>query len=70
MTFIFLTIFNIYNIFFSGNIPGNEVSKGEEIVSYLQPFPPKGTGSQRLIFVLYKQDKAIDFSLFKKESPW
>ena len=51
-------------------MPGNKLSEGEEIVSYMQPFPPKGTGFQRLIFVLYKQDRAIDFSSFKRESPW
>ena len=55
---------------FSGNIPGNNIDKGEEIISYLQPFPPRGTGSQRLIFVLYKQDKKIDLSSYHRTAPW
>ncbi|KAK4019970.1 hypothetical protein OUZ56_001968 [Daphnia magna] len=54
---------------FIGNIPGNDIKKGEEIVSYLQPFPPRGTGSQRLVFVLYKQEKIIDFSSYRKSAP-
>jgi len=58
-----------YVHWFIGNIPGNDISKGEEIVNYLQPFPPRGTGSQRMIFVLYKQEKMIDFSSFKRASP-
>ena len=57
-------------LFDSGNIPGNDIAKGEEIVNYLQPFPPRGTGSQRMIFVLYKQEKLIDFTPYKRASPW
>lgn len=53
-------------LFFRGNIPGNFVEKGETIVEYLQPFPPKGTGYHRHVFVLYKQDKKLDFSSLKK----
>jgi large subunit ribosomal protein L38 len=36
-----------------GNIPNGDVSKGETIFNYLQPFPAKGTGYQRMIFVLF-----------------
>lgn len=53
---------------FRGNIPNGDVSKGEVIVPYLQPFPPKGTGYHRHIFVLYKQDKKIDFSNYRVET--
>ncbi|XP_071443795.1 large ribosomal subunit protein mL38 isoform X2 [Hetaerina americana] len=53
---------------FIGNIPDNDISKGEVIFSYLQPFPPKGIGYQRLVFVLYKQEKRIDYDAFKKSS--
>ena len=46
-----------------GNIPGNNVSEGEELSSYLQPFPPRGVGFQRLVFLLFKQsDGKIDYS--------
>ncbi|XP_070491328.1 large ribosomal subunit protein mL38 [Chironomus tepperi] len=47
------------------NIPNNDISKGDQIVPYLQPIPPKGTGHHRYIFVLYKQDKKLDLSSMK-----
>ncbi|EEZ99758.1 large ribosomal subunit protein mL38 [Tribolium castaneum] len=55
-----------YVHWFVGNIPGNKIEKGETIVDYLQPIPPKGTGYHRHIFILYKQEKKLDFSDFKK----
>ena len=57
-------------LYFSGNIPGNDIAKGEEIMNYIQPFPPKGIGSQRLVFILYKQEKVLDFTSFREDSPW
>lgn len=54
---------------FVGNIPGGDVSKGEVICDYLQPFPPKGTGYHRLIFLLFKQEHRVDFSKYQKQSP-
>ncbi|KAK3560016.1 hypothetical protein QTP86_033816 [Hemibagrus guttatus] len=45
-----------------GNIPGNAVISGEEISHYLAPFPAKGTGFHRYIFILFKQEAAVDFS--------
>lgn len=48
------------------NIPGGQdVLKGDQIVPYIQPFPAKGTGFHRHIFVLYKQNKRIDLSSLK-----
>ncbi|XP_077287533.1 mitochondrial ribosomal protein L38 isoform X1 [Arctopsyche grandis] len=47
------------------NIPGNNLSKGDTIVDYLQPIPPKGTGYHRYVFVLYKQTKKMDFEMIK-----
>jgi large subunit ribosomal protein L38 len=41
------------------------VSKGELIVPYLQPIPPKGTGHHRHTFVLYKQEKKLNFNEYK-----
>ncbi|PSN54881.1 39S ribosomal protein L38 [Blattella germanica] len=58
-----------YVHWFIGNIPGSDVGKGEVIWNYLQPFPPRGVGFQRLVFVLYKQDKKMDYSMLKKEGP-
>ncbi|XP_059486059.1 large ribosomal subunit protein mL38 [Neocloeon triangulifer] len=51
-----------------GNIPGSDVSKGEVIFDYLQPFPMKGIGFQRMVFVLYKQENKLDYSKLKKEN--
>ena len=44
------------------NIRGNDLSSGQLLCKYLQPFPPYGAGYQRYAFVLYKQEKEIDFS--------
>jgi large subunit ribosomal protein L38 len=54
-----------YVHWFISNIPNGDISKGETIVPYLQPFPAYGTGYHRHIFILYKQDKKIDFSSYK-----
>lgn len=43
------------------------MEKGEKIVPYLQPIPPKGTGFHRHIFVLYKQEKKLELSEYKVE---
>jgi len=53
----------------STNIPNGDVSKGDLIAPYLQPFPSKGTGYQRYIFVLYKQEKSLDLSKLKVTEP-
>lgn len=47
------------------NIPNGDISKGELIVPYLQPIPPKGSGYHRHVFILYKQDKKIDLNSYK-----
>jgi hypothetical protein len=57
--------FAFTNFFSSTNIPNGDVSKGELIAPYLQPFPPKGTGYHRHVFVLYKQDKKLDLQDLK-----
>lgn len=55
---------------FRGNIPGGEINKGEIIWDYLPPFPARGIGYQRFIFILYKQESKIDYSKLKKQIPW
>lgn len=40
------------------------MKQGETIAPYIQPFPAKGLGYQRMIFILYKQHSKIDFSKF------
>ena len=48
------------------NIQGSDVNTGEEIASYLQPFPPFGTGYHRFSFVLYKQETRININPLSK----
>ncbi|XP_030062169.1 large ribosomal subunit protein mL38 [Microcaecilia unicolor] len=52
-----------------GNIPGNQVASGEEICHYFPPFPAKGTGYHRYIFILFKQDRSIDFETDLRPTP-
>ncbi len=52
-----------YYITFSGS----DMSSGEEVFSYMQPFPPQGTGFHRFAFVLYKQEAPMDVSTFKHD---
>ncbi|XP_063075615.1 39S ribosomal protein L38, mitochondrial [Engraulis encrasicolus] len=52
-----------------GNIPGSDLSAGQEVCGYLPPFPAKGTGFHRFVFVLFKQDAAIDFTHDTRTSP-
>lgn len=51
------------------NIPNGNVANGEVVVPYLQPFPAKGTGYHRHIFILYKQDKRLDLSEYGIKAP-
>jgi len=55
---------------YRGNIPGSDVSRGERLVDYIQPFPVRGTGAHRFIFVLFQQNKHIDYGYIKRLSPW
>ncbi|KAK7115472.1 large ribosomal subunit protein mL38-like [Littorina saxatilis] len=48
------------------NIPGSDVESGETLCDYLQPFPVRGAGYLRYIFLLYKQNKRIDFTSHKR----
>nr|XP_026484649.1 39S ribosomal protein L38, mitochondrial [Vanessa tameamea]XP_026484658.1 39S ribosomal protein L38, mitochondrial [Vanessa tameamea] len=54
-----------YVHWFIANIPGNSIEKGDVIADYLRPFPLKGTGYHRYVFVLYKQDGMISYDLPK-----
>ncbi|XP_041988293.1 39S ribosomal protein L38, mitochondrial [Aricia agestis] len=51
------------------NIPGNQVEKGDVIAEYLRPFPLKGTGYHRYVFVLYKQNKEMSYDIPSVTSP-
>jgi phosphatidylethanolamine-binding protein len=41
------------------NIPGNEVSQGEEVCSYMGAGPPYNTGPHRYLFLLYQQGRIL-----------
>lgn len=57
LTFFFLTS--------SANIPNGKVADGQVLAEYLPPFPPRGVGYQRMVFVLYKQQSRLDLSAHK-----
>ncbi|XP_053678941.1 39S ribosomal protein L38, mitochondrial [Anopheles nili] len=59
-----------YCHWFIGNIPNGDVAKGEVVVPYLQPIPPKGTGYHRHVFVLYKQEAKLDFAPYRQTEPY
>uniref|UniRef100_A0A8P4KJM2 Large ribosomal subunit protein mL38 n=1 Tax=Dicentrarchus labrax TaxID=13489 RepID=A0A8P4KJM2_DICLA len=52
-----------------GNIPGGAVQSGEELCHYLPPFPAKGTGFHRYVYVLFKQEGPINFQEDVRPSP-
>ncbi|CAG9828743.1 unnamed protein product [Diabrotica balteata] len=45
-----------------GNVPGNDVAKGETLAGYRGSGPPQGTGLHRYIFLVYKQSGKIEFN--------
>lgn len=51
-----------YVHWFVANIKASDVNSGEEIVPYMQPIPFRGTGFHRYVFILFKQEKNIDYS--------
>ncbi|XP_034475012.1 39S ribosomal protein L38, mitochondrial [Drosophila innubila] len=53
---------------FISNIPNDKIGEGEVLAEYLPPFPPKGVGYQRMVFVLYKQVSRLDLSKHKLDA--
>ncbi|XP_051968964.1 39S ribosomal protein L38, mitochondrial [Xyrauchen texanus] len=51
-----------------GNIPGSTLKSGEDVCHYISPFPAKGTGFHRYIYILFKQDGPVDFSSDRRPS--
>ncbi|XP_018333227.1 phosphatidylethanolamine-binding protein homolog F40A3.3-like [Agrilus planipennis] len=45
-----------------GNIPGNDLSKGEVLLEYIGSGPQQGSGFHRYTFLLYKQPRKLDFT--------
>ncbi|KAM5136076.1 large ribosomal subunit protein mL38 [Mantella aurantiaca] len=52
-----------------GNIVGNRVASGDEICHYFPPFPARGTGYHRYVFVLFKQEERIDYTQETRPNP-
>lgn len=44
-----------------GNIPGCDVSKGEVLSAYIGSGPPEKTGLHRYVFLIYKQNRKLEF---------
>lgn len=44
-----------------GNIPGNDIKKGEVFAEYRGSGAPKGTGLHRYIFLVFKQNGKISY---------
>ncbi|XP_039955573.1 protein D2-like [Bactrocera tryoni] len=45
-----------------GNIPNNDISKGEVLSAYVGSGPPKDSGLHRYVFLLYKQNGKLEFN--------
>lgn len=45
----------------TGNIPGNNVDKGDQLTSFFPSVPSKNSGEHRYVYLLYKQQSKIDF---------
>ncbi|XP_018796162.1 PREDICTED: protein D3-like isoform X1 [Bactrocera latifrons] len=45
-----------------GNIPNNDISKGEILSAYVGSGPPKNSGLHRYVFLLYKQKGKLEFN--------
>lgn len=45
-----------------GNIPGNDIDKGEVLSAYVGAGPPQGTGLHRYVLLVFKQPKKLTFN--------
>lgn len=53
-----------YLMWMVGNIPGNDVSKGDVLAEYVGAFPIKGEGNQGVIYILNSQPNGrIDYKM-------
>jgi large subunit ribosomal protein L38 len=44
------------------------LKSGKEFIDYVQPFPMRGSGWHRCVFVLYEHEQPIDFNLSSQNS--
>ncbi|KAH8350654.1 hypothetical protein KR067_013631 [Drosophila pandora] len=49
------------------NVPGSDVMKGQSISDYFGPLPPKDSGMQRYLILVYQQSDKLDFDEKKIE---
>ncbi|KAK3933412.1 Phosphatidylethanolamine-binding protein-like protein [Frankliniella fusca] len=47
--------------FLVGNVPGNDISKGDTLAAYVGSGPPKNSGLHRYVWLAYKQPGRINF---------
>lgn len=52
----------------TGNIPGNQVDKGDQLTSFFPSAPPKNSGNHRYVFLLFRQRTKINFQGHEKIS--
>lgn len=53
------------------NIPGNKINKGQVLLPYQGPAPPRGTGYHRYFFMLFEYEKRIkdiDIEMLKQRT--
>lgn len=44
-----------------GNIPANDIEKGDTLCAYIGSGPPKDTGLHRYVFLIFKQNGKLEF---------
>jgi len=49
------------------NVPGLDIMKGQPISEYFGPLPPKDSGIQRYLILVYQQSDKLDFDEKKME---
>ncbi|ENN74880.1 hypothetical protein HUJ04_007282 [Dendroctonus ponderosae] len=50
-----------WNHWIVGNVPGDDISKGEVLTAFVSSGPPKDSGLHRYVIFIYKQDKELSF---------
>jgi large subunit ribosomal protein L38 len=51
-----------------GNIENGDGNTGKEYIDYIQPFPMRGTGWHRCVFLLFEHKNKIEFDLKSNDS--
>ncbi|XP_030762539.1 phosphatidylethanolamine-binding protein 1-like [Sitophilus oryzae] len=51
-----------WNHWLVGNIPGNNIRQGQTLAEYMPTCPQKGSGPHRYTYMIYKQNRQINFN--------